>query len=88
MLQLNTTSDYRKAEFFLSTVCTKGPEGEKNFVKALYEISKQLGNSGYTDVICKLQQKRIVISETFDHSTNVLTDRCAGNQSITSFNIN
>ena len=89
MLQLKNITDYDKAQRLLSTILhRKGSEGEKNFVKALYELSKKQGNSGYTDVICKLQQKGIVISETSNDSTKKLAASCCDNQSITSFNIN
>ena len=85
-LQLKNETDFDKAQYLLSTIlCSKGPEGEKNFVKALYEISKERGNFGYTDVIFKLQREGILVSEASNDSTNVLAVRCADdNQSITS----
>ena len=84
-LQMETTTDYKKALNFLSSIIgTKGSEGEKNFIKALYELSKKPGNSRYRDVINKLQQKGITVNETSDDSTKALTTNTTDDQSGTS----
>ena len=47
-LQMETTTDYKKALNLLSSIIgTKGSEGGKDFIKALYELSEKLGNPGY-----------------------------------------
>jgi len=84
-LQMETTTDYKKALNLLSSIIgTKGSEGEKNFIKALYELSKKPGNPGYADVINKLRQKGITVNETSNDSTKALTTNTTDDQSSTS----
>ena len=62
-LELSTITNCEKVNRLLSTLRSKGKEGEENFVKALYESSKEQGNSGHREIIEKFKNAGICIRE-------------------------
>jgi len=65
-LELRDTTNYEKVQYLLSTLGSKSEEGQEDFIKALYESSKQEGSSGHHKMIELLQNEGI-------HITNILT---------------
>lgn len=57
-------SNTEKVQCLLSVMEGKGPEGEENFIKALYESSKESGNTGHKKLIEALSDKGIDINES------------------------
>ena len=52
-----------KVQYLLSLLETKGEEGQENFIKALYESSKEEGNTGHCEIIELLKNEGIFINE-------------------------
>ena len=53
-------TNIEKATYLLSALNGKGPEGEKNFIKALIESSRNPGNTGHLEIIKQLCDKGLV----------------------------
>ena len=91
LLQLVSTTNYKKVQDLLSLIISKGPEGEKNFIIALYESSKKQGNSGHKELIAKLQHEGItvvknrvipdILSANFTTDTSSIDDPSANSSS-------
>ncbi|XP_065918159.1 basement membrane-specific heparan sulfate proteoglycan core protein-like isoform X2 [Dysidea avara] len=60
---MSRETNIEKATFLLSALYGKGPEGQKDFIKALYESNKVAGNTGHQELIRKLHDKGVVITE-------------------------
>ena len=56
-------TNIQKIRHLLSALERKGPEGEKNFIKALYESTKEAGNTGHHEIIRKLHDNGVIITE-------------------------
>ena len=59
----NTSTDFKKVQYLLFKLTSKGQEGQENFLKALYESSKEEGNTGHREIIELFKKEGIDINE-------------------------
>ena len=57
------STNSEKVQYLLSKLDSKGEMGQKNFVKALYESSKEEGNTGHCEIIELFENKGISVNE-------------------------
>ena len=63
-LKLEIYTDIEKAQELLEMLRSKSPEGQENFVKALYESSQALGDSsGHHEIIQLFQTNGITLRQ-------------------------
>lgn len=63
-LELNSITNTKKIQCLLSKLESKGRAGQENFVKALYESSKEEGNTGHCEIIELFKNEGISINES------------------------
>ena len=59
----STSTNFEKVQHLLSILISKGQEGQKNFLKALYESSKEEENTGHREIIEWFKKEGIDINE-------------------------
>ena len=61
-LELKSLTNVEKVQYLLSKLDSKGVTGQENFVKALYELSKEEGNTGHCEIIRLFKNEGISIN--------------------------
>ena len=63
-LELKSKTDGEKIQDLLSQLHRKAEIGHENFIRAIYESSKDQGNSGHCEIIKRFESKGIYITES------------------------
>ena len=66
----STSTNFEKVQHLLSILISKGQEGQENFLKALYEASKEEEDTGHREIIELFRKEGIDINEMISEEQN------------------